>query len=310
MGPECGQADRIWGVESTTQEDGAPRSRSHSSALQRTMIYLGLTEDPEAERAEAPEEAAAMRQAWRNSPERRRSRLMLGSSLGVSAFALVVFGFLARQADLRSLTELERNFLQVASLLIMVPVAFAPLSAGSARSAFNDRYLLEKAKRGLARADEAASDEATMTLGSLWLATQTRLDYYHDIATSQSRRSFVNGQLASGIGLVVILICAALAASAGSLAGAAAAGGLGAAGAALSGYIGSTFLKTQDTASAQLREYFGQPLDSSRFLSAERLLATIEDKERRENATVDVIRALVEGRTPTAPYGASNPPPS
>jgi hypothetical protein len=90
------------------------------------------------------------------------------------------------------------------------------------------------------------------------------------------------------------LVCTVLAIVADSSAGAVAAGVLGGAAAAMSGYIGSTFLRTQDLAAAQMRDYFGQPLEFSRFLAAERLLDEINDDERRETAIVALVQAIAQ----------------
>jgi hypothetical protein len=48
---------------------------------------------------------------------------------------------------------------------------------------------------------------------------------------------------------------------------------LGAVAAAFAGYIGRTFVRSQESAASHLRAYFDQPLEFSRYLAAERLLA-------------------------------------
>jgi hypothetical protein len=161
------------------------------------------------------------------------------------------------------------------------------------RRSFRERYALAAA-RGLLRdaEDEIANANDDTSFSSLWFATQRRLDYYHEIATSQSQRSFAYGQAAAGAGLVVVLVCTILAIISGSTAGAVSAGVLGGSAAALSGYVGSTFLRTHDVSAQQLRAYFSQPLEASRFLSAERLLGEIKDPIRREEAASALLLAI------------------
>ena len=70
-------------------------------------------------------------------------------------------------------------------------------------------------------------------------------------------------------------------------------GTLGAIGAIFAGYIGRTFIRTQEATADHLRSYFNQPLEFSRFLAAERLLDTIEG-DARESAVKDVVKAIVK----------------
>jgi hypothetical protein len=111
-----------------------------------------------------------------------------------------------------------------------------------------------------------------LTLAALWGLTHTRMDEYHVIATGQAKRSFGAAQIAMGIGFVLLVVFAILAVEA-KTAAAIGAGGLGAVGAAFSAYIGKTFIRSQESAADHLRAYFDQPLELSRYLAAERLLA-------------------------------------
>jgi hypothetical protein len=244
---------------------------------------------------------AERRQAWRNSAELSVawSRIRWGVAALVLAGAVVgaLVGWLFFATAFGTRTEFEDALLggaTGAAIALLVSIYYAQLTWLFQRRAFRDRYTLDKSRALLAEADQGVLDAAAddTSFGALWVATQTRLNYYHEIATSQSQRSFAYGQIAAGTGLLVVLVCTVLAIVADSAAGAVAAGVLGGAAAAMSGYIGSTFLRTQDLAAAQLRDYFGQPLEFSRFLSAERLLSDIKDEARREEATVTLIQAI------------------
>src|SRR5438874_1684431 len=88
------------------------------------------------------------------------------------------------------------------------------------------------------------------------------------------------GQIAAGAGFVVILLSAVIAGFSRSTAASISAGVIGVSGGGLGAYIGSTFMKSQDAASAQLRAYFSQPLEFSKYLAAERLLTFIGEDDR------------------------------
>jgi hypothetical protein len=135
-------------------------------------------------------------------------------------------------------------------------------------------------------------EEDQLALRALWEVTHSRLDLYHQIATSQARRSFIAAQVASGAGFVLLVAFAVLTAHAQNTASAIATGALGAASAALAGYISRTFVRSQESAAAHLRAYFDQPLEFSRYLAAERLLASGADLGDDQRAAI--LSALVE----------------
>ncbi|MET8572691.1 hypothetical protein [Streptomyces sp. NPDC004783] len=110
-------------------------------------------------------------------------------------------------------------------------------------------------------------------LPELWEATHARLDLYHQIATGQARTSFRNAQVAMFTGFVLLILFAGIAVWASTTAVAIVAGGLGAVSAALAGYVAKTFIRSQEAAATHLRSYFNQPLELSRYLAAERLVA-------------------------------------
>ncbi|MFF7797573.1 TRADD-N-associated membrane domain-containing protein [Streptomyces olivaceus] len=133
-----------------------------------------------------------------------------------------------------------------------------------------------------------------LTLPELWTVTHTRLDLYHDIATGQARRSFRNAQAAMITGFVLLIVFVAVALQASTTAGSVVAGGLGAVSAALSGFVARTFVKSQETAAAHLRAYFDQPLEFSRYLAAERLIAdSALTEEQRAEALTALVQAMV-----------------
>jgi hypothetical protein len=141
-----------------------------------------------------------------------------------------------------------------------------------------------------AEADEAKDER--LTLAALWDVTHKRMGYYHTIVTGQAKRSFIAAQAAMGIGFVLLVVFAVLAAEAKTTTAAISAGGLGAVSAALSGYISKTLIRSQESAAGHLRAYFDQPLELSRYLAAERLLA--DAKELTPDQRAAILTSLVQ----------------
>ncbi len=135
-----------------------------------------------------------------------------------------------------------------------------------------------------------------LALSALWNVTNSRLDLYHDIATSQARSSFRTAQGAIGAGFVMLVAFAVLSFRTHSTASAITTGALGAVSAALAGYIGKTFVRSQESAATHLRAYFDQPLEFSRYLAAERLLSGQQDLNEDQRAMLlrIVISAMVK----------------
>jgi hypothetical protein len=73
-----------------------------------------------------------------------------------------------------------------------------------------------------------------------------------------------------------------------------AAGLVGIAGGGLGAYAGNTFMKSQETAARQLREYFLQPLEFSKYLAAERILELLDEKDRMASVRL-LIEAIATG---------------
>ncbi|MEW2154859.1 hypothetical protein AB0950_06100 [Streptomyces sp. NPDC007189] len=121
--------------------------------------------------------------------------------------------------------------------------------------------------------------------------THRRLDLYHEIALGQAARSFRNAQVAMVIGFLLLGGFVVVALHASTTAGSVVAGGLGAVAAALAGYVSRTFIRSQEAAAGRLRAYFHQPLEFSRYLAAERLVA---DAALGEERRAEVLGRLVE----------------
>lgn len=136
--------------------------------------------------------------------------------------------------------------------------------------------------------------------GTLWVATQKRIGYYHRIATSQARNSFISSQLAIVAGFILLVVFGIIAAQATTAVGAISAGAVGVVGAALSAYIGATFMKAQSEASAQLREFFNQPVEFARLLGAERLIESMDEQHKSET-----VRQLVMSIMPSSTLSTS-----
>lgn len=158
---------------------------------------------------------------------------------------------------------------------------------------------------GLATAMRLASGDAyesptvpqgDLTLAALWKVTHARLDHYHEIATGQAKVSFRNAQVSMGVGFILLVLFVVLALNASTTAGAIVAGGLGAVSGALSGYVAKTFIRSQEAAATHLRSYFDQPLEHSRYLAAERLIADGGlSQEQRTEVLSSLVQAIVTG---------------
>ena len=184
-----------------------------------------------------------------------------------------------------------------AGALVWVLLGYVTLPAGFivARREFGDRRLLANEHAELVRAEDEVAAGAT-DFPSLWIVTQKRLDYYHRIATTQAEQSFLYGQIAAGAGFVIVLVSVVVAAFAHSAVASISSVVSGLSGGGLGAFIGATFMKSQDTASVQLREYFRQPLDFSKYLAAERLLEQLDSSDRPA-----AIRRMIEAIVGAAP---------
>ncbi|MFG2574514.1 hypothetical protein [Streptomyces sp. NPDC048481] len=145
-----------------------------------------------------------------------------------------------------------------------------------------------------------SADASLLTLSALWETTHARLKLYHDVALGQANRSFRSAQRAMWIGFIALAGFVAVALEASTTTGSIVAGGLGAVAAGLAGFIGRTFVRSQETAAEHLRSYFDQPLELSRYLAAERLVADAGlSAEQRAEILTTLVTAMVS--TPQSP---------
>ncbi|MFH8885221.1 hypothetical protein [Streptomyces californicus] len=151
----------------------------------------------------------------------------------------------------------------------------------------------------IASGENASHRRSLLGLPELWEATHARLDLYHRIATGQARTSFRNAQIAMTAGFALLVLFAGIAVWASSTAVAIVAGGLGTVSAALAGYVAKTFIRSQEAAATHLRSYFDQPLELSRYLAAERLVADGDlSQEQRGEILSALVQAMVVGPQP------------
>lgn len=155
---------------------------------------------------------------------------------------------------------------------------------------------------------EAEDDEqARLTLSDLWTVTHRRLDHYHGIALEQAAKSFRNAQAAMTIGFLLLIGFAMVGLFADSTKGAIVASALGTVSAALAGYVSRTFVKSQETAAGHLRAYFDQPLEFSRYLAAERLIADARlGPDQRALILGALVQTMIGG--PASSGGVEEPP--
>jgi hypothetical protein len=162
------------------------------------------------------------------------------------------------------------------------------LIAAQVKQAANDEDIIELARM----APEVKRRDDRLTLAALWDVTHGRMDLYHQIVTGQARNSFRAAQVAMGVGFVVLVVFAVVAVQAKTTTGAITTASLGTVGAAFAAYIGKTFIRSQESAADHLRAYFDQPLELSRYLAAERLLADAGDLTAEQRAAI--VGSLVQ----------------
>ncbi|MFC7382437.1 TRADD-N-associated membrane domain-containing protein [Sphaerisporangium rhizosphaerae] len=152
--------------------------------------------------------------------------------------------------------------------------------------------------------------EGHLELSPLWTATQSRMNFYHNLAINHARQSFRAAQIAILAGFAVLLIAVTIAVTNHKAAGVAAA--LGAISAALGAYIARTFLRSQETAAGHLHTYFDQPVRFSRYLAVERLINEMKDLEPDQRAAIsgELLRTIIApDMVPSGePSGAAAPP--
>jgi hypothetical protein len=208
---------------------------------------------------------------------------------------------------------------------VLGTLAVGTATAWSFRSARRNELHLERRREAVQEAEEAlehhlrgdqdgegqrkpaAGEEAPhLALAHLWAVTHRRLDLYHNIALEQSKKSFRNAQGAMVTGFILLAGCVIVAVTSSTTAGAVAAGSLGAVAAGLAGYVARTFVRSQEVAATHLRTYFDQPVEFSRYLAAERLVAEATlSAHQREKLVAVLVRAMVAGPPGPTPGGSA-----
>jgi hypothetical protein len=253
-----------------------------------------VASDPESNRLGVSDtriRAARDRLAWKTSIERRRLQVFAVFEI-MAAPVLVGISLLISSLHLSTapfFTSYERA--TFAALAVWAYISFPVFAARRKQlfRQFQDRRILGVAEKELEQAEHGVLSSGATDFLSLWTVTQKRLDYYHKIATTHAERSFLYGQIAAGLGFTIVLTSAFIAAFAHNTAASISTVVAGVSGGGLGAYIGATFMKSQDVASIQLRDYFRQPLQLSNYLAAERLLESLDEGERKV-----AVRGMIE----------------
>ncbi|MER6230953.1 hypothetical protein ABT169_17640 [Streptomyces sp. NPDC001616] len=149
---------------------------------------------------------------------------------------------------------------------------------------------------------------SALALSNLWSVTHARLSQYHGIALKQAKKSFRNAQFAMLLGFGLLVYFTVMAVRAESTAASIAAATLGTVSAALAGFVGRTFIRSQEASAAHLQRYFDQPLELSRYLAAERLIADSElNSDQRAEVLMAVLQAMVAVPGQVQPGAAADP---
>jgi hypothetical protein len=253
---------------------------------------------PEEPVVHAQVEIAMKREAWRKSEARRRTFIIYAALAGTGLLCdLMVFLLYGVNGEDNAYPIIYDKKYYIASGVF---IAVVVLIIGQAeyvrrRREFEDSRLLEL-YGDLSEEEGRLLDEENLRLGTLWNLTQDRLKVYHEIATRQANASFRNAQYAITGGFAVVIVSAFAAFLAKNATASIVAGTLGTVGAALSAYIGKTFLRLQESAASHLRSYFDQPQEQFRYLSAERLLKSLDTSEQKSAAVAELMRSIVSNQ--------------
>lgn len=216
--------------------------------------------------------------------------------IGVGIFAVLVVVLLSLFFTAVGLDQADRLASVITSIVgvLGIVVGSCVFLSSTLRNRQEVRNV-ERARQDLQRVETSLGEAERLTLPALWEATHRRLDYYHQIATSQARHSFRNAQTAMAIGFVLLVAFAILSLNASNTTASIVTGALGAASAGFAAYISRTFVRSQEAAANHLRAYFDQPLEFSRYLAAERLLDAMDKLEPEQRATIaaTLMQAIV-----------------
>ncbi|MFC5831788.1 TRADD-N-associated membrane domain-containing protein [Nonomuraea insulae] len=201
-----------------------------------------------------------------------------------------------------------RLFMGIPAIILAV---LALVITARRRQEKNERR--EEALRELRSAEGALKSSDRLELGKLWTTTQSRLNYYHELATDHAQQSFRNAQIAACTGFALLLTFAIIAVYADDPQSTIVSGVLGAIAAALAGYIGRTFIRSQESAASHLHAYFDQPVKFSRYLAAERLIAEMMALQPEQRAAIsgELLRTIIapDVFSGTSSSGGTSPPP-
>jgi hypothetical protein len=134
-------------------------------------------------------------------------------------------------------------------------------------------------------------------LGELLVFNFRLMDRFVAIAIDQARAAYLACSAAATVTLLVLLVGATLAVTAGDRAGQIVVGSLTAVGAALSSFLSVTFLQTFKLTSQQMSYYYGQPLVHCYLLHAEWLgerFGRDADPAQRWKMQQELIRATLD----------------
>jgi len=297
-------------------DEGFRRERaSYDREEWRRLRLLELEGRLEAGRQRRLRSSAEFGAYWISSVERVRfAKALRYAFIGASTAALIAGAGVSYYLFLQQVSDCQRSFVQcnpdilnpdtILRFAIAFTLAMLTFSAFVAMALVGYRSsLLRAAQNQLAirQAEDLVAIAEVSTIGgehgerqlelsALWDVTHERLNLYHTIATQQAETSFrrAQGAIIAGFSLLALAIIVSFFSN-GTIGGIVT-GLLGAASAGLAGYLGRTFLRAQETAAQHLRAYFLQPLEFSRYLFAERLLETLDPRERS-----DGILTLVRG---------------
>lgn len=269
---------------------------------------IGLQVAAQAAKDESGEDAKLHLVLWRESAEYKK---ITAWRIPVFAFGFIVLiggcaaSLLGREWIVAQREPIEVEVIAAVLLggIACLPVVLYRSAYTSARAIFMDRVQVGAVARLQEEERQLVLDaNGKPDFASLWSLTQKRIDLYHSIATEQAEKSYKMGRRATVGGFVAVLILGGLTAFANGGTASIAASVVGVAGAAMTGYIGATFMKSQSEASAQLSQFFLQPVEFSRMLGVERLLDSLEPADRAR-----AIQRIVDSTMPAAVLTPSSP---
>lgn len=161
-------------------------------------------------------------------------------------------------------------------------------------------YLGQEARRRFENellADEAtATDVDTLDLPSLWTDNRDRLGKYHQIVLNFAQSTRQATLLTISIGFFFIVVISIISVTSEGTASAISSSVIGASGAILTGFIGQAVLKNAATSSRELTSFFSHPIGVERALNAERIIAKIEDPQKRAAGELMLVEYLTSNK--------------